>query len=125
MRTARPLGLEFWVAGIHPGDACLPRSDLSRPLPETMIRYRFGAPLAGSKGAERRAVAKRNAVGGFLAGFRTTRPRSGDSVAHDRRSSTYSFAGHQTFVFRYGWPKKATDLVRSDPQGFSRDDAMV
>ena len=36
-----------------------------------------------------------------------------------------SFAGHETFPFRYTWLRKAIDLVASDPEGFGREDAMV
>ena len=36
-----------------------------------------------------------------------------------------SFAGHETFVFRYGWLKKAVDEVRMDSSMFSAADAMV
>ena len=36
-----------------------------------------------------------------------------------------SFAGHQTFAFRYSWLKKGLDLVRSDSGSFQRDDAVV
>jgi len=36
-----------------------------------------------------------------------------------------SFSGHETFVLRYGWLKKAYDAVASDPGIFTRDDAVV
>ncbi|MBI5498934.1 MAG: DUF4007 family protein [Deltaproteobacteria bacterium] len=36
-----------------------------------------------------------------------------------------SFAGHETFPLRYTWLPKAVQHVRSDPQLFSREDAMV
>jgi hypothetical protein len=36
-----------------------------------------------------------------------------------------SFAGHETFPFRYTWMRKAIQFVREDPTGFTRDDAMV
>lgn len=36
-----------------------------------------------------------------------------------------SFAGHQTFAFRYFWLKKGLDLVCGDPEAFQRDDAVV
>jgi hypothetical protein len=36
-----------------------------------------------------------------------------------------SFAGHETFPFRYTWLKKAMEFVRKDPEAFGRDDAMV
>src|SRR5512137_787068 len=36
-----------------------------------------------------------------------------------------SFAGHETFPFRYTWLRKALDFVAQDPEAFGRDDAMV
>lgn len=36
-----------------------------------------------------------------------------------------SFAGHETFPFRYAWLRKGVQFVSDDPQGFGRDDAMV
>jgi len=36
-----------------------------------------------------------------------------------------SFAGHQTFAFRYFWLKKGLDLVCGDSESFQRDDAVV
>ena len=36
-----------------------------------------------------------------------------------------SFAGHETFPFRYTWLRKAIDLVTADPEAFGREDAMV
>lgn len=36
-----------------------------------------------------------------------------------------SFAGHETFPFRYTWLRKALDFVASDPEAFGRKDAMV
>ena len=36
-----------------------------------------------------------------------------------------SFAGHETFVFRYAWLTKAVEAVQTDPEIFSRDDAIV
>jgi hypothetical protein len=38
---------------------------------------------------------------------------------------SYSFSGHETFVFRYPWLKKAADAVRKDPRVFTQDDAIV
>jgi hypothetical protein len=35
---------------------------------------------------------------------------------------TKSFAGHETFPFRYQWLKKGVDLLNKDPQIFLRDD---
>lgn len=39
--------------------------------------------------------------------------------------SRYSFSGHETFVFRYGWLKKAVDAVLVNPSIFSKDHAIV
>ncbi len=36
-----------------------------------------------------------------------------------------SFSGHETFVLRYGWLKKAFDAAIEDPAIFCRDDAIV
>ena len=36
-----------------------------------------------------------------------------------------SFAGHETFPFRYTWLRKAFEAVQEDPEVFGRDDAMV
>ena len=36
-----------------------------------------------------------------------------------------SFAGHQTFAFRYFWLKKGFDLVSRNSEAFQRDDAVV
>lgn len=35
-----------------------------------------------------------------------------------------AFSGHETFVFRYGWLKKAIDAVADNPEAFVSDDAM-
>jgi hypothetical protein len=40
-------------------------------------------------------------------------------------SAQISFSGHETFVLRYGWLKKAYDSVLRDPGLFGRDDAIV
>jgi hypothetical protein len=37
----------------------------------------------------------------------------------------FSFSGHETFVFRYTWLKKAVDAVLKDPRVFGREDAIV
>jgi hypothetical protein len=37
----------------------------------------------------------------------------------------FTFSGHETFVFRYGWLKKAVDAVREKPSIFTSDEAMV
>jgi hypothetical protein len=41
------------------------------------------------------------------------------------QSSTTSFSGHETFVFRYGWLKKAVDAASANPSVFTSDEAMV
>jgi hypothetical protein len=41
------------------------------------------------------------------------------------RSVATSFSGHETFVFRYAWLKKAADAVLADPAVFARDEGMV
>jgi len=40
-------------------------------------------------------------------------------------SLKYSFSGHETFTFRYGWLKKGMDDALKDPTVFSREDAIV
>jgi len=39
--------------------------------------------------------------------------------------AAFSFSGHETFVFRYGWLKKAYDAARENPQIFGDDQAIV
>ncbi len=39
--------------------------------------------------------------------------------------TTLSFAGHETFPFRYAWLKKGVDRVADDAALFRRDDAMT
>ena len=36
-----------------------------------------------------------------------------------------SFAGHQTFAFRYSWLKKGLDLIEKDSESFQHEDAVV
>src|SRR5205085_5338801 len=36
-----------------------------------------------------------------------------------------SFSGHETFVFRHAWLKKAVDAVAEEPAVFSQDNAIV
>jgi hypothetical protein len=36
-----------------------------------------------------------------------------------------SFSGHETFVFRHSWLKKAVDAVAKDPEVFTKDSAIV
>jgi hypothetical protein len=45
--------------------------------------------------------------------------------AISRSTAHVSFSGHETFVCRYGWLKKAVDAVSRTPQAFVADDAMV
>lgn len=37
----------------------------------------------------------------------------------------YGFAGHETFVFRYGWLKKGIDAVENEPNIFLQENALV
>lgn len=46
-------------------------------------------------------------------------------ASFDLAGHTFSFSGHETFVFRYTWLKKAVDAVAADPQVFTKDDAIV
>ncbi len=39
--------------------------------------------------------------------------------------NSVSFSGHETFVFRYTWLKKAADAVKADPRVFGQDNAIV
>jgi len=44
------------------------------------------------------------------------------------RPEIFSFSGHETFVFRYGWLKKAvdaTDAITGKPRVFTEEDAIV
>lgn len=41
------------------------------------------------------------------------------------RPEIFSFSGHETFVFRYGWLKKAVDSTAENPRVFSEEDAIV
>lgn len=44
------------------------------------------------------------------------------------RPEIFSFSGHETFVFRYGWLKKAvdaTDTITGNPRVFTEEDAIV
>jgi hypothetical protein len=43
----------------------------------------------------------------------------------DLAGHSFSFSGHETFVFRYTWLKKAVDAVKADPRVFGKDDAIV
>jgi hypothetical protein len=46
-------------------------------------------------------------------------------ASFDLAGHTFSFSGHETFVFRYTWLKKAVDAVTADPRVFTREDAIV
>jgi hypothetical protein len=43
----------------------------------------------------------------------------------DSAGNTFSFSGHETFVFRYTWLKKGADAISLDPRVFSKDEAIV
>src|SRR5688500_9392284 len=46
--------------------------------------------------------------------------------ADQRRAvPSFSFTGHETFVFRHRWLTKAVAAVGADPTIFNRDDAIV
>ena len=57
--------------------------------------------------------------------MRNPRRRAGETEGAAVSNAHLSFAGHETFVFRYGWLTKAVEAVLSDPEIFSRDDAIV
>lgn len=40
-------------------------------------------------------------------------------------AASFSFSGHETFPFRYGWLKKGVDALPDSPTFFSSDEAMV
>ena len=40
-------------------------------------------------------------------------------------NTKFSFSGHETFVFRYGWIKKAVDAVLDNPETFQDANAIV
>ncbi|MBI4446683.1 MAG: DUF4007 family protein [Acidobacteria bacterium] len=48
-----------------------------------------------------------------------------DTQISSKRLPSVSFSGHETFVFRHGWLKKAYDAVREDPRIFTRNEALV
>jgi hypothetical protein len=43
----------------------------------------------------------------------------------DLAGHTFSFSGHETFVFRYTWLKKAVDAVKVNPKVFGQEDSIV
>jgi len=50
---------------------------------------------------------------------------STEPAAHRKTDAGISFSGHETFVFRYGWLKKAVDATLLDAAIFASDSAMV
>lgn len=42
-----------------------------------------------------------------------------------KESTYFSFSGHETFPFRYGWLKKGVDRVSNDPAFFSKERALI
>jgi hypothetical protein len=42
-----------------------------------------------------------------------------------RANNSFSFSGHETFPFRYGWLKKGVDAVDKSPDFFTKERAMV
>src|SRR5437867_3436331 len=40
-------------------------------------------------------------------------------------TTSVSFSGHETFVLRYGWLKKAFDAAQDNPSVFNAEDAVV
>jgi hypothetical protein len=57
--------------------------------------------------------------------MRHQKHRASEPEAASPLECQLSFAGHETFVFRYGWLTKAVEAVQSDPEIFGRDDAIV
>jgi hypothetical protein len=51
-----------------------------------------------------------------------TPPQDGAPV---RSQTVFSFAGHETFVFRHGWLTKAVEAVGNDSRVFSNPEAIV
>ncbi|MCC6363049.1 MAG: DUF4007 family protein [Bryobacterales bacterium] len=51
-----------------------------------------------------------------------------EKTERNRKTATrpkLSFSGHETFVFRHSWLKKAVDAVTADGEVFTREDAIV
>ena len=57
--------------------------------------------------------------------MRHQKRRAAETEGAAGSESHLSFAGHETFVFRYAWLTKAVEAVQTDPEIFSRDDAIV
>lgn len=55
----------------------------------------------------------------------TRRPPQLDLGIAEPANQRLSFSGHETFVFRYGWLKKAVDAIERDPGIFNDDSAIV
>ena len=43
----------------------------------------------------------------------------------DLAGHSFSFSGHETFVFRYTWLKKGVDAILKDAKAFGKEDAIV
>lgn len=48
-----------------------------------------------------------------------------DPLLNTTEQEVLSFSGHETFVFRYGWLKKAVDAATAEPRIFTQSDAIV
>ena len=48
-----------------------------------------------------------------------------DPIGSVNSKKIFKFAGHETFVFRYGWLKKAIDGLQEDQYLFTNDDAII
>jgi hypothetical protein len=57
--------------------------------------------------------------------FTKSGPKPRKAEGSGKSKLQFSFSGHETFVFRYAWPKKAVDAVRLDPTVFQDDAAVV
>jgi Protein of unknown function (DUF4007) len=57
--------------------------------------------------------------------MRHQKRRAADAEGNAISEAHLSFAGHETFVFRYAWLTKAVEAVQTDPEIFSRDNAIV
>jgi hypothetical protein len=54
-----------------------------------------------------------------------TKPKQEHLPEFSAKPEVLSFSGHETFVFRYGWLKKAVDAAAKNPRVFVEDDAIV
>lgn len=48
-----------------------------------------------------------------------------DPLLNTTEQEVLSFSGHETFVFRYGWLKKAVDAATAEPRIFTQSNAIV